>query len=142
MDLIRVSGTPLLSGTARGTALKLAEPISFWGGINPADGLIIDRRHPAAGKSVTGRILIMPHGRGSTTGAGALAECIRVGTGPAGIILQSPDHIITIGALAAAELYPHRPCPVTVAGEEYERLVDALPTAIAPDGAITQQAVA
>lgn len=137
-----MKGTPLLAGAARGAALKLAEPISFWGGINPADGMIIDRRHPAAGRSVTGRILIMPHGRGSTTGSAALAECIRIGAGPAGIILQSPDHIITVGALAAAELYPHRSCPVAAAGEGYSDLADGLPTVIRPDGVITQQPVA
>ena len=71
-----------------------------------------------------------------------MAECIQVGAGPAGIILQSPDHIITVGALAAAEVYPHRPCPVIVAEDDYERLADALPTVIHPDGAITQQSVA
>lgn len=137
-----MKGTPLLAGEARGAALKLTEPISFWGGINPADGMIIDRRHPAAGRSVTGRILIMPHGRGSTTGAAALAECIRIGAGPAGIILEDPDHIITVGALAAAELYPHRSCPVTTAGEGYSNLADGLPTVIRLDGLITQRPVA
>lgn len=142
MELIRVKGTPLLAGEARGEALKLTEPISFWGGINPADGIIIDRRHPAAGRSVTGRILIMPHGRGSTTGAAALAECIRIGAGPAGIILEDPDHIITVGALAAAELYPHRSCPVAATGEGYSNLADGLPTVIHPDGLITQRPVA
>lgn len=144
MGLTRVAGLPHQAGSAEGTSLRLTEPISFWGGIDPASGLIIDRRHPEAGRSVSGRILLMPHGRGSTTGAGALAECIRVGTGPAGIILQTPDHVMTVGVLAAAELYSDRICPLVVAAhpDDYEKLADGLPTAIHPDGSITQRPVA
>ena len=47
----------------------------------------------------------MPSGRGSSSSATVLAEAIRAGTGPAGIVLGEPDDIIVIGALVAAELY-------------------------------------
>lgn len=137
--MIRVTGEPLAVGEAAGLSLALEEPLSFWGGIDPADGTIIDRRHPQAGASTAGRILIMPHGRGSSTGAAVLAECIRASTGPAGIILQTADHIITIGVLAAAELYPDRPCPLVVAADGYDNLVSGVPTRIHPDGTIEQQ---
>lgn len=144
MELTRAAGVPHQAGSAEGLSLRLTEPISFWGGVDPANGAIIDRRHPQAGRSVSGRILLMPHGRGSTTGAGSLAECIRVGTGPAGIILQTPDHVMTVGVLAAAELYPDRICPLVVTAhpDDYENLADGLPTAIHPDGSVTQQPVA
>jgi hypothetical protein len=54
---------------------------------------------------VTGTILVMPSGRGSSSSATVLAEAIRARTAPAGIILGAPDDIIVIGALVAAELY-------------------------------------
>jgi predicted aconitase with swiveling domain len=47
----------------------------------------------------------MPSGRGSSSSATVLAEALRLGTGPAGIVLGAPDHIIAIGALVASELY-------------------------------------
>ena len=95
----------LVPGPARGPALWLDEPLSFWGGIDPSNGRIIDRRHPQHGECVTGRILIMPGGRGSSSSSTVLAESIRLGTAPAAIVLTEPDPIIALGAVIAHELY-------------------------------------
>ncbi|CAN5767739.1 hypothetical protein BH18ACI5_BH18ACI5_28040 [soil metagenome] len=62
---------------------------------------------------MTGRILVMPGGRGSSSASAVLAETIRRGTGPAGIILAIPDPILTVGALVAHSLYGLR-CPIVV----------------------------
>ena len=48
-------------------ALVLTEPLSLWGGMDPAIGLLIDARHPQRGMSLTGRIVVMPSGRGSSS---------------------------------------------------------------------------
>lgn len=104
----------LLSGRASGAALLLPVPLSFWGGVDPATGLIIDRRHPCRGRSIAGRIMVMPAGRGSSSSASVLAEVVRLGVGPAGIILEHPDEIVMLGALAAELLYGIT-CPVVVA---------------------------
>jgi uncharacterized protein len=101
------------AGEAEGAALVLAEPLSFWGGIEPATGRIIDHTHPDVGACVTGTILVMPGGRGSSSSSSVLAEAIRRRTGPAGIVLGSPDPILTIGALVAESLYAIR-CPIVV----------------------------
>jgi uncharacterized protein len=95
----------LVEGEARGPALVLEEPLSFWGGLDPATGEIIEASHPQRGAVVTGRILVMPSGRGSSSSATVLAESIRLGTGPAAIGLAEPDEIIAMGAVVAAELY-------------------------------------
>jgi uncharacterized protein len=100
-------------GDAAGVALVLAEPISFWGGIDAATGRIIDRSHPQLGACVTGTMLVMPGGRGSSSSASVLAEAIRCGTAPAGIVLGMPDPILTVGALVAESLYGAR-CPIVV----------------------------
>jgi len=100
-----VKGGWLVEGRASGLALVLDEPLSFWGGLDPATGKIVEANHPQRGVVVNGRMLVMPSGRGSSSSATVLAEAIRLGTGPAGIVLGEPDHIIAIGALVAAELY-------------------------------------
>ncbi|HEX5937105.1 MAG TPA: DUF126 domain-containing protein [Actinomycetota bacterium] len=100
-----MNGRVLVPGEASGPALVLDEPLSFWGGLDPETGTIVEVNHPQRGQSVSGRILVMPSGRGSSSSATVLAEAIRRGTGPAGIVLGEPDEIVAIGALVAAELY-------------------------------------
>jgi predicted aconitase with swiveling domain len=91
----------------------MAEPLSFWGGIDASTGRVIDRHHPRTGESVSGRVLVMPAGRGSSSSSSVLAEAIRVGTGPAGIVLSEVDEIVALGAIVARELYD-RVCPIVV----------------------------
>jgi hypothetical protein len=100
-----MKGRSLVEGHASGPALVLDEPLSFWGGLDPATGEIIEANHPQRGQSIAGRILVMPSGRGSSSSASVVAESIRLGTGPAGIVLGEPDEIVAIGAIVAAELY-------------------------------------
>ena len=109
-----VDGRVLQAGSATGVALRLDEPLSLWGGLDPATGEIIDRRHPQSGEVVTGRILVMPAGRGSSSSSTVLAEAIRARTAPAGIVMREPDGIVALGAFVAAELY-ELAMPVVVA---------------------------
>ena len=95
----------LVDGVATGELLHLTEPLSLWGGLDPETGLIIDRNHPQVGRSMTGAIVSMPHGRGSSSSSSVLAEALRMGTGPAGFVLEMPDSILVIGALVAHRLY-------------------------------------
>lgn len=111
MVRIRLQGRSIVAGASQGIGLVLVEPISWWGGIDPSDGTIIDRHHPQFRSRTAGRILVLPRGRGSATGSAVLAESIRTGTGPAGLVLRTVDPILVMGVLAAAELYPDRPCP-------------------------------
>jgi len=98
-------GRTLVPGEARGPALVLSEPLSFWGGLDPATGAIIDVHHPQLGAVVTGTVLVMPGGRGSSSSSSVLAEAIRAGTAPAAIVLTEADPIISLGAIVARELY-------------------------------------
>jgi predicted aconitase with swiveling domain len=106
---------------AAAPALVLHEPLSFWGGVDPATGRIVDRRHPQFGASVAGRVVVMPAGGGSSSSSSVLAECLANGTGPAAILLGQPDAILAVGALVAAELGGPR-CPVTVVGERWRTI--------------------
>ncbi len=86
-------------------ALVLDDGLSLWGGVDPATGLIIDPHHPQHGVSITGRIVVMPSGRGSSSSASVLAESVRATTAPAAIVLGEPDLILEIGSAVAEELY-------------------------------------
>jgi len=101
----------LVDGVARGELLRLTEPLSLWGGLDPETGLIIDRSHPQCGRSMAGAIVSMPHGRGSSSSSSVLAEALRIGTGPAGFVLEIPDSILVIGSLVAQHLYGMT-CPI------------------------------
>ena len=104
----------VVDGAARGAALVLEEPLGFWGGVDPATGVIVDRHHPQAGVSMAGTVLVLPGTRGSAGGSGTLAECLRLGTGPVAIVLPSANRSVVIGVLVADELHG-RPVPVLVA---------------------------
>lgn len=100
-----MSGHVLAPGQADGEVLTLGAPLSLWGGLDPATGAIVDPRHPEYGRAVTGRVLVMPSGRGSSSSSTVLAEAIRLSTGPAAVILREPDGILALGSIAARHLY-------------------------------------
>ncbi len=106
-------GRALLAGVASGPVLELTAPLSFWGGIDAATGDVIDRRHPQFGTNVAGTVLVLPHGKGSSSASSVLAECLRLGTGPAAIVLDHSDEILLAGAVVARELYG-TVCPIVV----------------------------
>ena len=107
----------IVPGKAEGEALILDEPLSMWGGADPATGLIIEPAHPQHGQSLAGKDLVMAHGRGSSSSSSVLAELLRRGVGPAAIVLREPDSILAIGALVAGELYGSV-CPIVVTDED------------------------
>ncbi|QKD03023.1 aconitase X swivel domain-containing protein [Mesorhizobium loti] len=102
------AGAFQLAGEAQGEALVFSQPLSFWGGVDAETGEIIDHSHPGLGQNVAGRILVMPSGRGSSSSSSVLAEAIRRGTAPAGILLEWPDPILAVGAIVAEFLYEIR----------------------------------
>ncbi|PAQ09186.1 aconitase X swivel domain-containing protein [Mesorhizobium temperatum] len=104
-DRIERTGIFQLAGEAQGLALVLPQALSFWGGLDIETGDIIDHSHPGLGQNVAGRILVMASGRGSSSSSSVLAEAIRRGTAPAGIILERPDPILAVGAIVAEFLY-------------------------------------
>ena len=118
-----IAALSLAEGEASGLVVVWSTPLSFWGGLDAASGRIVDRSHPACGEIVSGAVLAMPSGRGSSSSSSVLAEAIRRGTAPAAIILAAPDPIIAVGSIVALKLYG-RTCPVVVcAPPDFARLV-------------------
>jgi predicted aconitase with swiveling domain len=112
-----ITATVLNPGEAEGPVLLLDEPLSFWGGFDPATGRIIDVHHPQYGISLASAILLMREAKGSGSAPGAIAEAIRLGSAPAAIILIEADVNLAIGAAVASELYGKH-CPVLKVNEQ------------------------
>ena len=126
--------TVLNSGIAHGPVLLLDEPLSFWGAFDPRTGIIIDIHHPQRGQNLKGKILMMLESRGSGSASGGLAEALRLGTAPAGIILVRPDINLAIGAAVAETLYG-KSCPVlAVTAQDFLELSKAAYLHISHDG--------
>jgi len=115
MQAQAIQGEALTSGSAQGQVLFSDTALSFWGGVAPTSGEVIDRHHPLSGQIITGKVLAIPNGRGSCTGSSVLMEVILNGNGPAALVLEQADEILALGAIVA-ELVFGRALPVVSVG--------------------------
>lgn len=106
-----IAAHSILGGTAEGQIVAAPEALSFWGGVDPATGAVIDVHHPLHGVCLTGSILMMPSSRGSCTGSGVLLDLALTGRAPAALIFSEAEDVLTLGALIAAEMFG-KPLPV------------------------------
>lgn len=121
----------IVQGAAQGEVLAFAEGISFWGGIDPDSGRIIDIHHPNHGQSVKGKILMMPTSRGSCSGSGVLLQLALDGNAPAALVFCEREEILTLGALVADRIFG---CPMPVLHlkrQSYARLSKAQSAVVA-----------
>ena len=94
-----------------GPVLRLDEPLSFWGGVDPATGLLTDPRSTAHGCSIAGTVLMVPEPRGSSSSSAVILELLHRGLAPAALVLGAADAILGLGILVAVEMgWP--PCPL------------------------------
>ncbi len=110
-------GRSLVDGAAVGPLLYADVGLSFWGGVDPFSGEVIDRHHPLSGECLAGRVMAIPSGRGSCTGSSVLMELISNGHAPAALVLAEADEILTLGVLVAQTLF-ERSLPVLCIGSE------------------------
>jgi predicted aconitase with swiveling domain len=100
----------LIAGEAEGECLALTHPISFWGGVDPKTGDIIDARHPERGKNIAGKILALPGMIGSSSASAVMLELVYAKRAPAALIMPAPDAILLLGMIVAREMdWPHPP---------------------------------
>jgi predicted aconitase with swiveling domain len=79
--------------------LKSEEPVSFFGGVDPDTGTVVEKDHPLEGKSVKGKILVFPTGKGSTVGSYTLYRLKKNGVAPLAIVNQDCETIVAVGAI-------------------------------------------
>jgi len=115
---------PLLAGEAAGPLLRLTHPISFWGGVDPVAGTIVDPRHPQYGASIAGTVLLVPSAVGSSSSSAIMLELLREKTAPAAILMGRPDAILALGVVVGEELGYARIPVLTVAIEDVDGASD------------------
>jgi len=119
-----VNGRVLVEGRAAGPLLRLTRPISFWGGVDPVAGTIVDPRHPQFGVSIAGTVLAIPSAVGSSSSSAIMLELLREEQAPAAILMGRADAILALGVVVGAELgYPAIPV-VETSTENLEMLPD------------------
>lgn len=115
---------PVVKGDAEGFALVSLTGLSFWGGVDPHTGIVLDQSHDLRGQCMTGKVLCVPRGRGSCSSSGTMLEMIRVKTAPAAIISVEVEPILSLGSVIGGELYGKSIPIYSVSQEEYELLRD------------------
>jgi predicted aconitase with swiveling domain len=92
-------GRVVFKGKAEGEALVTSQGISFYGGVDPETGVVIEKGHELEGKSIAGKILVFPQGKGSTVGSYVMYRLKKNGHAPAGIINKECEPIVAVGAI-------------------------------------------
>ena len=95
----------IVEGCASGKILVCGEGLSFWGGVDPNTGAIIDTHHPNHGDSVSGKCLLMPTSRGSCSGSGVLLQLALKERAPAMIIFNEPEQVLTLGSIVSDRIF-------------------------------------
>jgi uncharacterized protein len=96
---MKLTGRKIFEGKTKGEIIYSTEPISFFGGVEPETGKIIDEGHPLNGKSITGKILVFPYGKGSTVGSYTIYQLKKTGKAPLAMIMQETEAIVAVGAI-------------------------------------------
>lgn len=94
-----LKGRKVAKGSAEGEAIVSTEGISFYGGVEPETGKVVEKDHPLEGQSVKGKVLVFPAGKGSTVGSYALYDMKKRGNAPAAIINKEIETIVAVGAI-------------------------------------------
>ncbi len=105
MEEIILKCRGVVAGKAAGEALVTTQSMSFWGGIDPTKGLVIDRKNELFGKSIIGKILVFPYGKGSSTSSAVFLEAVRCKKSPIAIINVETEPLLVVGAILAEKLY-------------------------------------
>lgn len=98
---IILHGRVIKAGRAAGRALVSPAPIGFLGGVDADTGVVLEPGHPLQGRSVAGKVLVFPTGKGSTVGSYTILRLGRSGHGPAAIINAESEAIVAVGAIIA-----------------------------------------
>lgn len=96
---VRLEGRVIFEGKAEGTALVSSSPMSFYGGVDPNSGMVVERGHELQGQSVRGHVLVFPNGKGSTVGSYIMFRLKKSGSAPCAIINEKCETIVAVGAI-------------------------------------------
>jgi hypothetical protein len=101
MQPITLRGRTIVEGHCKAEALVSTKPISFLGGVDPADGKVAERNHDLCGECIRDKVLCFPYGHGSTVGSYVLYSLAKKKLAPKAIVNQKADPVVVVGAIIA-----------------------------------------
>jgi predicted aconitase with swiveling domain len=99
MEILK--GRTINPGKVEGEGLVSREPIGFYGGVNAQTGVFIEKGHELEGKSIKGKILVFPYGKGSTVGSYVIYGLVKNNRGPLAIVNKETETIVATGTILA-----------------------------------------
>ena len=111
-----------VSGKREGKLLTTEQPVSFWGGVDAQKGIINDPRHELFGKSVAGKVLAFPYGKGSAAAPMVILELVRAKKAPAALVQIDVDPLLVSGPILCKHFYAETIPVVTVSNKAFQHL--------------------
>src|SRR5512135_632265 len=116
-----LTGRRISPGRTVGEVLATHMGISFFGGVDPETGVVVEKGHELEGQSIAGKVLIFPSGKGSTVGSYTLYRLKKNGLAPAAILNAECETITAVGCIIS-----EIPCVDQVAVESIPRGVHVI----------------
>ncbi len=98
---VKLHGRKIYQGQVRGEALVTLMGISFFGGVDPDTGIVVEKGHQLEGRAIGGKVLVFPTGKGSTVGSYTLYRLKMNGVAPAAIVNAQCETITAVGCIIA-----------------------------------------
>jgi len=96
-----LNGRGISPGLVEGNAIVSKSPISFYGGVDPKTGIVIEKGHELEGRCISQQILVFPNGKGSTVGSYVIYGLKKYGKAPLAIINKNMETIVATGVILA-----------------------------------------
>jgi len=96
---MEMKGRIIFKGKVKGEALVTTQPISFYGGVDPETGVIVEKDHELEGKNIKDKILVFPNGKGSTVGSYGIYRMKKNNVAPTGMINKECETIVAVGVI-------------------------------------------
>jgi hypothetical protein len=96
---MKYQGRKIYQGRVEGEALVTSMGISFFGGVDPESGEVVEKGHELEGQSISGKVLVFPTGKGSTVGSYTLYRLKRGGMAPLAIVNAECETITAVGCI-------------------------------------------
>ena len=97
--MITLTGRKIFGGKTEGEAMVSQESISFYGGVDPDTGKIVEKDHPLEGRSIAQKVLVFPRGKGSTVSSYTIYRLKKSGNAPVAMINKECETIVAVGAI-------------------------------------------
>ena len=102
MKKIILNGRKVVGGCTEGEALVTRDTVSGWGGIDPLQGIITERRHELRGQSFKDKVFVFPGAKGSSGMSMIFHQTRLNGVAPRALIFND---MTTKAALASVILH-------------------------------------